>query len=273
MLVILSVNVVLASCITKPYSTIVVNITCGGYDDTSSIQKVMNKVAATGGTVHIASGTCMINTIPGIRVWSYTTLIMDRGTILKAIPNDQDTYNILYVKNVKNVNVVGGTLQGDRYQHIAAIPHLGDWGMGINVEHSSNIFIENVISNDMWGDGFYQSGDIGQSVNIKFCGVVADNNRREGLSIENVDGMIVKDSVFKNTRGAWPQCGIDIEPYWWDQAVNNLQISNSKFINNDYGKCGIAIYNYIHRITNVNINGIIYTNPPNTEILDDDASR
>jgi hypothetical protein len=61
--------------------------------------------------------------------------------------------------------------------------------------------------------------------------VVCDHNRRQGMSIIDADGVVVRDSVFKNTQGAPPQAGIDVEPNAGDVA-QNLQIKNSQFLDN-----------------------------------------
>ena len=42
--------------------------------------------------------------------------------------------------------------------------------------------------------------------------VTADNNRRQGLSIVEADGVLVTDSIFSNTHGTRPSAGIDLEP-------------------------------------------------------------
>lgn len=123
----------------------------------------------------------------------------------------------------------------------------------------------------MWGDGFYVGG---MSRNITFCGVVADNNRRQGLSITLADGVVVKNSVFKNTNGADPQFGIDLEPNP-NNIVNNINISTSQFSGN-HNNGGIQLwpnlpYNCI--LTNVVINGIAQPDNVQSSIKDANATR
>ena len=62
--------------------------------------------------------------------------------------------------------------------------------------------------------------------------MIADNNRRQGLSIVEADGVLVTDSVFRNTRGTRPSAGIDLEPDHAEQKIVNVRIQNSKFIDN-----------------------------------------
>jgi putative uncharacterized protein (fragment) len=70
-----------------------------------------------------------------------------------------------------------------------------------------------------------------QTENVVLYNVVADNNRRQGLSITDGKKIKVLKSVFKNTMGTAPQSGIDIEP---DEAqhVSDVEISESVFENN-----------------------------------------
>ena len=50
-----------------------------------------------------------------------------------------------------------------------------------------------------------------QTENVVLYNVVADNNRRQGLSITDGKKIKVLKSVFNNTMGTVSQSGIDIE--------------------------------------------------------------
>jgi parallel beta-helix repeat protein len=194
-------------------------------DDTLAIQSAINQVVGTGGTVLIPSGIYMIDAITSIKIKSDMTLRMSNGTILKALPNDKSNYNIINITDASNINIIDGTLMGERTIHTGTS---GEWGMGITLRGATNIVVQGVTAKNFWGDGFYISG---ASKNIKFCSVIAENNRRQGMSIISVDGMVVKNSVFKNTNGTAPQAGIDLEPNDED-TIKNVQIVSSQFIGN-----------------------------------------
>ncbi|WP_432745509.1 right-handed parallel beta-helix repeat-containing protein [Methylobacter sp. G7] len=219
------------NCTAAPTSSLVVNVKDKGAksngitDDTAAIQAAVNQVAGTGGTVLVPDGTYMIDAITGIQIKSDMTFRMSRGTILKALPNKKDHYNIINITGASNINVIDGTLIGERDEHLGTT---GEWGMGIMLRSAANVVIEGVTVKNNWGDGFYISG---ASKNVKFCSVIADSNRRQGMSIISVDGMVVKNSIFKNTGGAPPQAGIDFEPNKED-TISNVQIVNSQSIGN-----------------------------------------
>ncbi len=80
---------------------------------------------------------------------------------------------------------------------------------------------------DCWGDGFYVSS----SSSVTLCNVTADHNRRQGLTITSVDGMVVRNSTFKNTPGTLPEDGIDIEPNA-GETVNNVLITGCTITSN-----------------------------------------
>ncbi len=218
-------------CATASTSSLTVNVKDKGAkgngvaDDTFAIQATIDQVSGSGGTVFVPSGIYMIDAVRGIQIKGAMTLRMSKDAVLKARPNDKGNYSIINIANASNVNVINGTLIGERDEHFG---NKGEWGMGITLRGATNIVIEGVVVKKGWGDGFYIAG---ASKNIKFCSVTADNNRRQGMSVISVNGMIVKDSVFKNTGGTPPAAGIDFEPNQND-VVSNVQVSNSKFMDN-----------------------------------------
>jgi parallel beta-helix repeat protein len=69
------------------------------------------------------------------------------------------------------------------------------------------------------------------SSSITICNVTADHNRRQGLTITSVNGMVVRNSTFKNTSGTLPEDGIDIEPNP-GETVNNVLITGCSVTGN-----------------------------------------
>ncbi|WLT30178.1 right-handed parallel beta-helix repeat-containing protein [Geothrix sp. PMB-07] len=212
----------------------------GVIDDTHAIQRAVDAVGGTGGTVLIPEGTYLVNAVAqgsaGIRLKSSMTLRLANGAVLKAMPNASENYAILAISHVNHVNVVGGTLVGERGSHIGTS---GEWGMGISIDHSDQVVVQGVTAKECWGDGFYIT-DL--SSNVTLCNVTADHNRRQGLSVTSVDGLVVKNSTFKNTTGTEPECGIDIEPND-GQTVRRVLITGCTLTNNAGGgfQCGSGV--------------------------------
>ena len=229
-------------CSIKPASQLTVNVKAKGAkgdgkaDDTAAVQRAIDEVAGTGGTVYVPDGIYLISaTDPNrLRLGSKMTLrLADRAT-LKVIPNNAQQYSVLMISQASDVTVVGGMLQGDRKEHQGK---KGEWGMGIFIgPEVERVTIAGVTSKEMWGDGFYVSG----ATDIAFCSVVANHNRRQGLSIIAANRLLVTNSVFRDTRGTRPSAGTDIEPDQSNELVTNVRIESSKFIDNAGGGIIIA---------------------------------
>ncbi len=229
-----------SGCAPAPTSSLVVSVKTygakgdGRTDDTAAIQAAIEVVASTGGTLLVPDGTYMINAVlnnnQGLQLRSNMTFRMSSGAVLKALPNGSAAYSILFLPRVSNVNIIGGTIEGERSAHTGTG---GESGMGIFVASSQNVYIEGVTAKECWGDGFYIGGSAG-STNITLCNVVADHNRRQGLSVVYADGVVVRNSTFKNTQGTLPEAGIDIEPNA-GETVANMQILGCTFTNNSGG--------------------------------------
>jgi uncharacterized protein YjdB len=213
----------------------------GVTDDTASIQKAIDTGAST---VIIPDGTYMINALISVKPRSNQTIQMSEGTILKAIPTSEAHYQIIFIKNVSNVQIWGGTVLGERYQHTAT---KGEFGYGIWIaDKTDTIRISNLTIKDCWGDGIMVGSDgssTGLAKNLIIDNVVCDSNRRQGMSITYGENIIVNNCTFMNTNGTDPQAGIDIEPGCNDSVygdyVKNVAIKNSQFINNKWA--GIAL--------------------------------
>lgn len=198
----------------------------GKSDDTFSIQRVIDKTSKnnTRNYVIIPKGIYLINTDiqkgGGIWLKDNTTVRIEKNAVLKAIPNSSTNYVIIGIRNAKNVKIVGGILEGDRLSHLN---NKGEWGHCVMILGKSfNVLLSGMTAHDCWGDGFY----IGGGRNITIDKVISDHNRRQGLSITAGSQIVVKNSVFKNTRGTSPESGIDIEPN------ENVIIDDVKIYNN-----------------------------------------
>ena len=244
-------------CSVKPASSLVVNVRARGAkgdgkaNDTAAIQRAIDEVARTGGTVFVPNGIYMVQAAvrESLRLDSKMTLrLADRAT-LKVIPNGDKRYYALRIHDASDITVIGGTLLGDRREHKGKN---GQWGMGIHIARSERITIAGVTSTRMWGDGFY----VENVTDIAFCSVAAINNRRQGLSIIGANRLLVTDSVFRDTRGTRPSAGIDMEPDKSTQSITNIRIERSKFIGN--AGDGLVIQGHKGRVANVEIRNNLF---------------
>lgn len=215
-------------------------------DDTKAINNALDYAAQNNyGTLFIPSGTYMVDgtdplasgnylsTSGGIELKSGINIVMEEKTILKILPNSQKKYVLFRGYGVENITIFGGNLIGDRDTHKGTE---GEWGYGIALLGSNNITIDNVDVSNFWGDGLnlqvLSTAGSDPCKNITIKNVNSHNNRRQAMSIESGLNIFIENSSFSNTNGTNPQCGVDIEPWDYNNIVDGVTFNNCVFKDN-----------------------------------------
>lgn len=204
-------------------------------DHTDELQEIINnhkKIVLPNHPIYINK--------KGISLRNNSTLIGQQETKLVMIPNDEIDFAILKIENVKNVNVSGIHIVGDREKRMKAIK--GEWGHGISVKSSSDILLDGLKIEKTIGDGVY----IGQlngspSKNVIVKNTVINQVRRNGVSITSGCNITLDNLFIANTNGTNPMCGIDIEPNNNRDFIENIFIKNTTTYNNKVGGLKINI--------------------------------
>lgn len=110
--------------------------------------------------------------------------------------------------------------QGPDYVH-------GEWRYALRITRSANILVEGLRICDSGGDGI---GVSGKDIIIRNC--VCDNNHRQGISVFDVENLLIEDTVMSNTKGTPPQAGIDFEPDRNGWKMSNVVMRNCRIENN-----------------------------------------
>ncbi len=173
----------------------------------------------------------------GIVLTDNQTLIMSPDAELVAIGNNKANSQIIFAFGRKNVVISGGKLIGERNSHSGTS---GEWGHGINIAGCTNVYIRDVNISECWGDGIYLGkydntalgNPSSNGVTITNCNL--HHNRRNNLSITDVNNVTVNNCEFNYASGTDPQYGIDIEPNR-GRTCSNVTISNSSFKGNAKG--------------------------------------
>lgn len=103
------------------------------------------------------------------------------------------------------------------------------------INGASNVTINGVRANDSGGDGVYigaYKSNRKYCENINIINIIANNNRRQGLSVITVKNLLVRNSQFNNTSGASPASGVDIEPNNSGDFLQNIRFENCSANNN-----------------------------------------
>lgn len=219
----------------------------GGYnatDATAALQAAIN----TGQNVWVPNMGTPWNITPISLTKSNQTIQFASGTVVAAKQGAfLGTNDSLFTAGeVSNVNMIGygATLQMRKNDYTQSPYPAGEWRTGINLYHVSNFQIKGLTIKDTGGDGIYVDGyggpNGGYSQDVLIKDVRLDSNYRQGISVTSVNGLTIDNATILNTSGTWPKCGIDFEPDYPDQTLQNITVKNS--IINANGGSGIQFW-------------------------------
>ena len=146
---------------------------------------------------------------------------------------------LLELRGCTNVTIRGGkgaTLrmwkkdyQGPDYKH-------GEWRHTLRFSKCQNALVEGLTFVESGGDGMSVTGT---DITIRDC--VCDRNHRQGMSVCSVRNLLVENCVFSNTQGTLPQSGVDIEPDFATQRLENVVFRNCQ----SFGNAGAGFETYL----------------------------
>ncbi|MDH1601217.1 right-handed parallel beta-helix repeat-containing protein [Empedobacter sp. GD03739] len=199
----------------------------------------------------------------GVILRSNSEIFFQENSKILLIPNSLERYQIIALHGVENVKLYNINIVGDKGTHLGV---KGEWGFGIDIRKSQNIYIENASINNCWGDGIVISNSSRNNLNpnskintnkISINNSVINNSRRNGLSIISGNNISINNLIVNNTFGTAPMSGIDIEPDNNKELLNNIYIDNLKVFN-AYSGIQIHLNNYASKFKSLDIN--IYLN-------------
>ncbi|MDB5126775.1 hypothetical protein [Mucilaginibacter sp.] len=193
----------------------------GSRDYTSYIQTAINKYA----DITFPAFPIMVNNtgiiIPSNRKISFLT-----GSKIIQKPTSATNYNAIRIYKATNVTLNNPVVVGDRYKHSGSS---GEWGQGITIYGSSNITLNGPNVSNCWGDGIYlASTDKITNRNITINNASCTYNRRNGISITSVIGLVLEAPYCAYSNGVSPYCGIDVEPSFYTDEIQNVAINNAR---------------------------------------------
>lgn len=170
----------------------------------------------------------------GINVPSNITVVFESGSRLESVAHNNLIYQMLRVWDKENVTVYNANLDGRRDLNGSVT---GEFGMGIDVRGSKRVQIISPKTVGMWGDGIYlgQGAVNGAPQDVYVLKHVSDNCRRQGVSIVSGVNVHFDTPEWRNTSGALPSAGLDIEPDSNADELRGIRITNPRTINNITG--------------------------------------
>lgn len=162
----------------------------------------------------------------GLKIKSNTRYIFEPNAKIKVLNNDSVQYAGVLIQNAENFILDNVTVIGERYEHDYSTEGTHERGSGITIRGKSTGKIYNPTISETTGDGIDIIANIGSDIYI-FNPQVTDV-RRNGISIESVDKILIENGEVSLTNGTNPQSGIDIEPFADYNILNDVQIRNVK---------------------------------------------
>ena len=220
----------------------------GSRDDTAAFQSAVDALPSAGGTVYVPAGDYLIDPVRSVRLRSRTHLELAPGARLIAKANAAERAYVLTVEGVSDVEISGGRIIGERDRHLGTT---GEWGHGIMIRGASAVTVRDLHVSHCWGDGISiggskAGGTVVPSRDVVIARVQSVGNRRQGLTIGRSRQVRVHDSVFSDTGGTLPGCGIDIEPDAGDGA-SDVVIANCEIARNQ--GAGIQLFKRVSDVT------------------------
>ena len=210
-----------------------------GYDPEDSTRFIQQALDSGARTVVLDRQKGPWNTLT-VYLRSNTEFVVEPGVELVAKRGafkGQRDY-LFVVDGVTNATIRGGAGSAFRmwkqdYQGPDYVR--SEWRYALRITRSAHILVEGLRLCDSGGDGI---GVAGTDITIRKC--VCDNNHRQGISVFNVDGLLIEDTVLSNTKGTPPEAGIDFEPDTDGSRLSNVVMRNCLFENNT--GTGIELY-------------------------------
>lgn len=192
--------------------------------DTAALQSALD--AAAGGKLLIPRQRSGFYLTGQLYIRSDTVIEFEPGTVVQAVDtlSRKAPYErMIRIKNAVNVFIAGN---GATLQMNKAAYNSGEQAHIFDISGSSNVLIERINANDSGGDGFYvgayeASQPYSRNIILRECR--ASNNRRQGLSVITVDGLLVENCRFDRTDGTAPKSGVDIEPNSALERLKNIR--------------------------------------------------
>lgn len=210
------------------------------HQDAAKVSQSINQILKKGlppSTFYFPSGIYMISS--NIECPNGVSLMGDANTIFKISANLINT-NCIFIKGKKNIKIkgikiIGSASEDTRNNEIS--------GIGINIEGSSNISLENISVSGCWYGirGAIDRASNTMSQNITVTGSAIKENIRNGIVYDGVlEGKIKNNKVYDNGKapslklGSSPGHGIVVMSYFGESRNINIE-GNESFGNRGNG--------------------------------------
>lgn len=214
-------------------------------DATSALQSAIDSGAKTV-VVDKQSGPWIVTPL---KLRGDLELVLEEGVEIQAKKGEFKALgdSLLHVDDAKNITIrgegKGATLRMRKRDYWSAPYKKSEWRHGVSLRSVENATIENLQIAETGGDGVYLGTSNASNApcrDVTIRNVDCVENNRQGISVINVDGLLIEDCLLRDTNGTAPAAGIDFEPNKADEQITNVVVRRVIANNNDGD--GFAFY-------------------------------
>jgi hypothetical protein len=218
-------------------------------DATSNIQAGIDSGADRVILSYQGSGTKWISGPLSLK--SNMELVLEIGVVLEAKSGAFTSLTTPFIA-ITGKNNVGITGYGAAIRMLINEYTNGEWRHCLSVRGGSNITIKGVRFDKGGGDGIYLGTYGGYCDTVLIQDVTCDGNARNGISIISAKNVTIDNCKLYNSGvynpsglaqyGPWD--GIDFEPNYSEELLQNINITNCTFNNNKHSGIHFSLQNF-----------------------------
>lgn len=212
----------------------------GVTDDGAALDALLVTAAAAGKSVTLTGGS-VVKTTATITIPSGTRLHGNGATLSNYIDGsvaNGEWFPTVQLNRVDTALIEDLVIDGRK----AAVSQETAHRHGIKIKSSTNVTIRRVTSKDNKGDGIYIGGDDWLSTpdtrgtyseHVLLEDVTSVGNHRQGISITSAkDVRLLRGTYSDQTNAVLPASGVDVEPNYVDDVIEDLVFEDAKFNGN-----------------------------------------
>ncbi|MDO5309896.1 MAG: right-handed parallel beta-helix repeat-containing protein [Planctomycetia bacterium] len=218
-----------------------------GFDPQDATDALQRAIDSGAKVVVVDRQQCAWNVRP-ISLRSDLTLLLEPGVEIIAKAGEFESLGdcLLRAQNAHNLTIKGAgsgaTLKMRKREYWQEPYKKSEWRHGVSLLSCEHVVIEDLTIEETGGDGIYvgvaSRGNPCRDITIRR--VDCNENNRQGISVISVDGLLIEDSILRNTNGTAPEAGIDFEPNHPEEQISNVIMRRTQVYNN--AGQGIAFY-------------------------------
>ena len=165
-------------------------------------------------------------------------LLFEKGVVVEAKRGSFLGRSDSLLSFVGSTNVVlrgpGATLRMHRWDYSRPPYAFSEWRHALKLMSVRDVRVEGLTFTESGGDGIYlgAAGRGRPCRDVTISGCVCSHNWRQGISVISVDGLLIENTVMRDTKGAPPEAGIDFEPNSEDEVLDRIVMRNCLSENN-----------------------------------------